>query len=356
MVLIICPNGIELAPYVLAYEKILISMNAEYIVLSWEKSSSMKKDEKHFVFAPGIKELKKIRDRLYINHLWRKYIKKLIKEYKCDRLIVTPTISGIKVADLLLWKYRNRYIYDIRDFTREQNKIFKFIEDRLIKNSFATFISSRGFLNWLCISDRIHLIHNIHPFLNENLDTHSLNKNKITIGYVGLLQYEVQNRLMVNALNNNERFTLLFKGQTISEFDLQKHCEENGINNAKFTGKFKNEDKQSQYSDIDMINSLYYSSKPELRSQLPNRLYDCAILKKPILVCSNTYVSEIVNKFKLGLSLDLDNDDILMKIDDYIKEFNEEKFVTYCSKFLDMVNKEQVDAYGIIENFIKFAK
>ena len=51
--------------------------------------------------------------------------------------------------DLLLFKYKNNYILDIRDPSYEKFKLFNQILKKIICSSYFTTISSEGFLEFL---------------------------------------------------------------------------------------------------------------------------------------------------------------------------------------------------------------
>ena len=106
-------------------------------------------------------------------------------------------------------------------------------------------------------------------------------------------------------------------------------------------GKFNNSEKPSLYKQIDFVNAVYGYDTLITTTALPNKLYDCAIFKKPIIVSANTYLAEIVQRYDLGFAFDHKNDNLLDVLNDYLRRFDENTFKKGCDKFLRDVKKEQ---------------
>ena len=54
-------------------------------------------------------------------------------------------MPGIILYRYLRKKYKNNYIYDYRDYTYEKYGFFKKMVNKLIDDSYVTFVSSDGF-------------------------------------------------------------------------------------------------------------------------------------------------------------------------------------------------------------------
>lgn len=103
---------------------------------------------------------------------------------------------------------------------------------------------------------------------------------------------------------------------------------------------------------MDLINSLYGGNSLEVSTAIPNRFYDCLIFKKPILTSEGTYLSELIKKYKLGLVLNLEHDDIRNKLLDYKKSFRSDDFIANCNETLKEIIKEQDIYYKEIQKFL----
>ena len=108
-----------------------------------------------------------------------------------------------------------------------------------------------------------------------------------------------------------------------------------------------------QYKNIDMINDVYGSNSIEVTTALPNKLYDALIFKKPMLVSKNTYLSSIVDAYNLGVSINIDTDNIKDVILNYINHYNRQEFFSGTEKFLRKVLLDQEIYKKRIDEFIR---
>jgi len=172
----------------------------------------------------------------------------------------------------------------------------------------------------------------------------------LTIGFVGGIRYFDINKKIIDAFANNKMFNLMYVGKKHPGCDLEKYCNVRSIKNVRFLPAYHDEGKPQIYKDIDIINSIYGNSTMEVRTALPNKLYDAVLYKKPILVSKGTFLGEVIGEYNLGLAVDsLDGiDNALVK---YLECFDETLFLNGCEKFLHLVYKEQEEA---LESFNKF--
>ena len=86
----------------------------------------------------------------------------VLKRNSYDFLIICTTIPAILLFDVLVKKYHKRFLLDIRDYTYEGIKLYRYLEKKLISSAGLTAISSKGFFEWLpCVGDNYVLTHNI---------------------------------------------------------------------------------------------------------------------------------------------------------------------------------------------------
>lgn len=136
--------------------------------------------------------------------------------------------------------------------------------------------------------------------------------------------------------------------------DLEGYCKRNNIKNVVFKGEFKNEDKPEIYRKIDFINAIYGNKSLEVTTALPNRLYDGILFKKPIIASKGTYLGEVVDKYKLGIVVNVnDMEELVMnQINMYIRDFNNIDFFIGCNLFSKDVFREQSIFMNKIKVFI----
>lgn len=326
-------------------------MSIEYDVILWSRrNAQFEQSDNHYVFKSQTKKSRLSKIIPFIK--WRHFCLKILKHKKYDKLIILTTIPGVLLSWQLFRRYKGKYIFDIRDFTYENIRIFSYIVSKLVEFSAFTTISSPKFKSWLKASDKILVTHNI---LNEGMKSEivQIPKDKIRIGFLGGLRYYNENVLLINQVKNDSRIELHYIGKKHPGKDLELFCKLNSIKNVMFFPPYNNEDKPKLYKNIDFINSIYGSKSLEVSTALPNKLYDCVLYKKPIIVSTGTYLAEVVDMFFLGFSIDIEREDFIDKLNEYVINFDEEKFIFGCEKYMNQVMSEEECVKLHINKFLK---
>ncbi|WP_302297340.1 hypothetical protein [Mitsuokella multacida] len=356
--LIVAFHPRSMTPYAQQYEDIIKKNGYDYDILFWDRFSngSLEKKKNQFVFhricTLGGNRLKKI----YPFYLFRKTVKAIIKKGEYDKIIVLNTMPGFLLHDILIKKYSDNYIFDIRDYTYEKYKFYLHIVHDLINHSFFTAISSRGFKKFLGENDKLVINHNISN-LEDICEEPTLHKNKksVTIGFVGAVRYFEENVALVKSIQKTDVIKLKFIGRQNNDCPLDEYCKKNKYRNVSFSGEFDNEEKPLIYSTIDIINSTYGNQSLDVITLLPNRLYDALIFKKPILATRGTYLAKIVSENDIGLVVDDSKTYTIEKYQhsllNYIASFDPKKFVENTNRLLCSVKREQDDFHKKISEF-----
>lgn len=342
-------------PYIQKYENIMEKYNIDYDIILWDRRNLLScnpiMNNNYFIFKSKVKKSKI--SKIIPFYKWKLFTLNILKTNKYDKIIILTTLPAILINKYLVKKYTNKFLLDIRDFTYENFKLYKKNVDKLVEKSALTFISSEGFRDWLKISSKINLTHNISNIDKEkDISFIDLNTTEIIIGFVGGIRYYVENCKIINTFKNVPSIKLVYIGKTHEGIKLEKYCLDNKINNVIFKPAFQNNEKPAIYESIDIINSVYGSKNQIVKTALPNKLYDCIVFKKPIMVSDNTYLSEIVKKYHLGFCIDVDNDNIYQKLLNYIEDFNYKLFLKGCSDFKDKVLKEEKQAEVKLKEFL----
>lgn len=357
--LIVAFHPRSMTPYAQQYEDIIVKYGYDYDILFWDRFSNgpLEKNGNQFIFhricTLGGNKLKKI----YPFYLFRKTLKEIIKNENYNKIIILNTMPGFLLHDILLSKYSNNYILDIRDYTYEKYGFYLRIIHKLINNSSFTAISSRGFKKFLGESDKLVINHNISN-LEDACDKPTLYKCKkpITIGFVGAVRYFDENVALIRSVQGLDMFKLKFVGRQNSDCRLDEFCNRNEYTNVLFSGEFDNRDKPLIYSTIDIINSVFGNHSLDVITLLPNRLYDALIFKKPILATKGTYLAEVVSKYNIGLIVD-NSQSYSVKtyqknILEYVDNFDSQKFIENTNNLLKKVKKEQQFFHQRIAEFV----
>jgi hypothetical protein len=345
-------NDLRYMPYMEAYINLLKRNAISFDYIIWDREydgiPTVSRNEYKIRIKVGESKVNKLFKFLR----WRRFVKEILQNNHYDKIIVLTTIPAVLLNHYLITKYSNKYLLDIRDYTYEGIPAYKKIVNKLVRYSSLTTISSEGFSQWLYRNDKIQIIHNLPQNIKISEDVDVLNKDYITIGYLGSVGYYRQNRKIVDGLKDDPRYRILFKGSFTNEYNIKDYCKNNNINNVYFGDKYFNYEKAELYKFIDLINSIYGSESPLVTTSVPNKLYDCIIYKKPILVSSGTYLAKIVEEFNLGISIDVEKENIKQRIFDYITTFDSNIFIKGCSDYLNIILKQQQETNDKIKKFI----
>lgn len=328
---------LDKAPYIKNYTQIFDESEIEYDICTWDKYSGngvvSKKSGLITVHKKWHLGKRKLLDFVSVSRI----LKDIIQKGQYTHLIIVNSIWELLLCDVL-HKFKNKYIIDIRDYKCENVIGVKWFLKKLISDSFFTTISSGGFRNFLPQSEKIIENHNISNWDYEGKEV-TLNKNKalINIVYMGHVRYFEENKKLINSIKGSKYFTLTYIGTYAVGCDLKN----NESSNIKFFDRFENNEKPSLYKDYDLIHSLYGNKDISITSLLPNRLYDAVLFKKPILASEGTYLAKLVEKYGLGVVLDLYADSFTHDLVSYIKNFDEKDFYDKCTYFLEMVRLQQ---------------
>ena len=356
-ILLITSYKRNMLPYLVKYENLLKKTYIDYDILFWDrdKNYQLVNTDNEYIFGKkcsfGGDKISKL-SKIFSYFTFRNNVKRLLKINSYDKVIVFNTLPALFLIDILLIKYKNNYIFDYRDYTYENLYMYKKAVNAIVNNSYFTAISSKGFLKFLKNEKKLIPNHNISNLeLKESIVKLNRNLSKITIGFLGLVRYENENRIIIESLKNSDKYILKYVGRIYDGCKLQQYCEQENIANVSFDGEFKNEDKGRLYNNIDIINAVYGNKTYEVKTALPNKLYDCLLFKKPMMVSNNTYLAEIIKKYKLGIAVDLDKESILENLERYIDSFDERLFMKNTEIFLKSVLE---DERRFTDNVLKF--
>lgn len=328
-------------PYIHQYEECLREKGQEYDLVLWNRSGKEVNLPNAFVFSAKDRHSKLGKIAPFLQ--WRNFVLGILKKHQYERLIILTTMPGVLLADQLLGAYRGKYWLDIRDFTYENIPFYKKLVGKLVQAAEVVSISSPAFREFLPEWDRIYLTHNIsnqdaaEPHCTVDPDSRPLN-----IGFVGGIQFQEQNQNLLRQFANNPGYVLSYVGKVHLGCELQPFCQKNHIHNVRFQPAFTNDQKPEIYRQIQLINCLYGNHNPVVRLLLPNRLYDCVLFKKPILVSKGTYLAGVVEQYQLGIAIDLEREDAVQAVEMYLAHFDRAAFEHGCARFLERVESETV--------------
>ncbi|WP_318503765.1 glycosyltransferase [Photobacterium leiognathi] len=228
-------------------------------------------------------------------------------------------ISGAKIIIMKLLLFiklkftGSKVIYEIPDLPLRShnffvNKAIEIVFNKIIGFLFKNIVvTSDGFLKKLPINKNYYLCENIPQKQNANILLPKVKSDKLRIAFIGSLRYQKQMLMLIRYCIDSDYIAIFYGGPKEEIDKLKLLCNENSYNidnNIIFKGEFKPSDLERIYSTVDFVYSVYDSLQPNVRMALPNKLYEAQLFRTPIIVSSNTYLSEIVNKEAIGFSVD----------------------------------------------------
>lgn len=355
---IVLGSNIHWAPYYYRYEKILKDNNVKFDLIIWNRENITENTEANNLIEFKMKDKSDNKNPFKIIKFvaFSEFVKKTLKKNNYNKIIFLGThgCAPIFLSKFLFEKYNQKYWLDIRDYQYEWFKPFFDFEKKSIENSFATAISSKGYEEFLPKS-KYYYMHNVDPDIDcliKKYNKQEDKKNRIRISFIGNVRYYEENIKLIKLFANDDRFILQYFGAGSENIKL--YCEKNKINNVEFFGKFKKEDTVKFYNQTDIINNIYGNDSIGLTTALSNKLYYAVALKIPILVCDNTYMKEITNKYNFGITFKNEKDfpdNLYMKYNDGLaKEKNKQP---QYEKLWEIIQQDEKHTYNKLNEFLQ---
>ena len=286
---------------------------------------------------------------------FKRYAKNVFAE-KFDFVIVMQSVPCVILSKQLLSKFKNKYIYDYRDFTYEDFSVYKRIIHKLVENSYKTFVSSDAFRkNLPKIENKILTVHNIIPGELEYFDNYKLikeNCGKIRVSFWGFIREKELNIQIIKKFSSDDRFELHYYGreQQIAN-ELRKFVNEQSLNNVFFHGEYKPEEKKEFALNTDIIHNVYNDKQISLA--MTNKYYDGVIFKRPQICMTGSFMGELVSQKKIGLNVSPWDSNFTQEVFSYWKNLNCDEFHLACEEEIARVKNENAVIYEIIKSLNK---
>lgn len=347
MIGILCLIDLEYIPYLKKYTDFMDKKKIDYEVIFWQRENNKKYDYKSIIFKLETDLSTPKHKKIYSFVKYRKFVLKTLKDKKYSKVIVLSTLMGILIYPDLIKNYKNKMIFDIRDFTYENFNLFKKLELKIIQNSYSTVISSKGFYNFLPFSEKYTICHNILPdeIKHESKFVKKEN-NKITITFIGAIRHFKTDVKVIEEFAKDKRFKIVFHGFGSSYYDLKKYSKDLDV---ILTGKYDRKDKAKLLEDTDIINSYYDDNDIVNKFAISNKYYDAIIYKKPLWANPNTYMGKLAISQGIGLNCSIDADAMY---NEYI-ELDKKKFEKKCELILTEILEDEKIFYKMLNSFIE---
>lgn len=288
---------------------------------------------------------------------YKRFAVGLIKREKFDFIIFMHSLPGVLIANLLIKKYKNRYIFDYRDSTYERFSPFKRVIGRLVKYSYATFVSSDAFRKFLPKEEegKIYTSHNLLlDSLNhrDEKEKYGVKSDKIRIGFWGFIRHEDLNKEIIKKVAEDDRFELHYYGrEQQTAKNLKIYVQSISAKNIFFHGEYKPEDRYQFVRQTDIIHNIYCDDNMMLA--MGNKFYDGIIFRIPQLCMKGSFMGEQVEKYGVGRMCDPYDSQFLEVVYDYYRKLDKEVFKGDSNKTLDMVLLQYQRGKEIVQHVLE---
>lgn len=335
VVAIVLAGNVENSPYIYYYIDVLERLNISFDIISWDRHSLGSNDKYCFEYyiSDNSSYLKKLGAFLKYSY----YVRRILKSNDYQYVIVFTIINAFFLSQYLLSQYRNKYIFDIRDYSPAYPYIRRRV-NRLLRNSKIIVISSVGFKNWLPKYNNYVIGHNIR---RDYLSSASLPRTisfdgPINIVTFGSIRDYQTNQKVMDDIGNSSQFTMSFVGS--GTYPLEEYAKINNIRNVKFGGRYLKRDEIEILKDAHFINILL-PRKPLTDFLITNRFYHSIVNRKPMIVTEGNIEAGFVKKYNLGIAVRL-HENLFEKLKNYIDNFDESLYEKGCSEMIDAIETE----------------
>ena len=350
MIGVVCFWDRYATPYLLKYEQLLQQEGREYEVLFWNREAttqgaSFRQDGRE-VFLDF--QCQRGKMKLFSFLSWARYISSFIKKRHYSHLVLLSTVPAVLLTPLIFRNYKERYIFDIRDYTLEKYTFFRKIVMKLVKYSCLTPISSKGFKRWLDDSPKIVPNHNITISEDNGFTPPVFSEDKpVRFSFVGNVRMDLQTEEMVKTLGHSRRIEQHYYGRVLNSCNIEEIIKTDRLTNVYLHGPFDVSEKEMIYRNTDMINTVYANAEKENEiplgdsTPLPNRLYDALVFYRPLVTSRGTYLAELSDEYYLGVNINGFDKDIESEILNFTDNFDGERFKEGCDRLRKQVIEEE---------------
>lgn len=301
----------------------------------------------------------------YSNHMsfqrrilaFLKYLKFAYDESRknnADIVFATSTPLTVAIPTLALhFLHRSKYVFEVRDLWPEAPRqigaihnplvlwLMKKLERSIYKHAEQIVSLSPGMSDGIIATgvnpEKVTMVPNFSDMkLFERVDENLVDKmigqygveNKFVLAHIGAmgkangLDYLIQVAEILQKRNDNG-VAILIAGDGMTKEKLEESCRAKGLNNVVFTGYIPREN-IPEITSLANVTMTCFKNLPILATNSPNKFFDSLAAGKPIIVNSNGWTKDIVEKNQIGYYVDPENPselaDLLQKLKGQVSE------------------------------------
>lgn len=346
---VVCITGIVSQPRFVKRINSLVEAGFDVIVVGYDRG--IYKDNKLPECVPFINKGSQIDGGGYLSKIVSGYkdVTELIEKYSNDETIFY-SFSFLTA----IWFYckKAKYIYEISDILYGYKKMkiiqpfMKWLDRNIIKTSFFTIMTSEGFKRYFFGDKKMDNIM-VQPNklsnklkLNTERTVFKPNIQSLNFSFVGSIRYFDTVLRFAKVIGKNfPQHKFHFFGDSKSVADFKEQCSE--YDNVIFHGAFKSpEDLECIYSQTDIVVACYENSNLNEKIAEPNKMYEAIYFCKPIVVSTNTFLAQQVEKYKCGYAINAYSDKDII---DFIKKLRADELISISQDELAVNVKSLID-------------
>ena len=278
-----------------------------------DKSIDVKYFKQECSFGGGMKNLKKMLS-------FQKWLKRELNALNGDIIIHACDYDTGRVAGKICKRKKFKLVYDIFDFYTDSHHLpfplDQFVrrnEIKLINNADATII---------CTEQRKYQINGAKPkqlVVIHNTPTFDIQgyQNKVNerlkVCFIGSLGYDRLLLEIIEEIDKHPQYDFVFGGLGAYADECKKASQ--NCKNVQYLGSMPYAQVLEVEKDCDVLFATYNPSVKNHRYSAPNKFYEAGCLSKPILVCKDTGIDEIVSQHNTGLVIDYSAKDFFDNLD-----------------------------------------
>jgi hypothetical protein len=357
-VLLICSSNMKFMPYVFVYLRQLIELKCEITLFYWDRTG------KEDVALPN--EVEVVCHKYLLEDQLPKYRKitaflkyrraaiKVMKARQYDKIIIFNTHFAVLLSDILLKRYRRKYIFDYRDPSFERYKLYQKRLNTIVLNSKTTFISSDGYRQFMPPYEHIYTMHNMTMAdltHREERRVFPRKRDVLRIAFWGAVREFETNISLINGIGNDGRFEMHYYGTMGKNIGpgLQKYCAENHIHNIYFHKEYTPEERYEFCKTTDIIHNV---TDINVRKQnMHNKFYDGLVFYIPQICTEGGFMGAEVVKHGVGMTFDPARP-FADRLYRYYNDIDWRMFEKNCNVCLDAILKEQEDSNDLLKKMV----